>query len=83
MPRVPFVRAYEDEDLIAEVRRIAARLPEGPITERQVADRTEVSVHRMLRRFGSWREVLVRAGLGDRHSADRCRRRCGRSGHGC
>ena len=23
MPRVPFVRAYDDEDLLAEVRRVA------------------------------------------------------------
>ena len=68
MPRVPFVPAYDDEDLLAELRRVAAVLPEGPITERQLADRTGVSVHTMLRRFGSWHEVLVRAGLGDRYS---------------
>ena len=68
MPQVPFVRDYDDEDLLAEVRRVAAALPDGPITQAQVAERSTASIMTMLRRFGTWREVLTRAGLAERYS---------------
>jgi hypothetical protein len=66
MPLVPFVSPYDDEDLLAEVRRVAASLPDGPIIQAQVAERSTASIMTMLLRFGSWREVLTRAGLAER-----------------
>jgi hypothetical protein len=63
---IDFLTDYTDEALLGELRRIAALLSDGePLTKTayerhapRVADST------IQRRFGGWREALVRAGLG-------------------
>ena len=65
--RVPRPRIYSDEELLDEVRRVAT-LVSGPVTERHFTDlSTMASIPTLLRHFGHWRDVLARAGLGERY----------------
>ena len=65
--RVPRPRIYSDEELLDEVRRVAT-LVSGPVTERHFTDlSTMAPIPTLLRHFGHWRDVLARAGLGERY----------------
>lgn len=59
--------AYDDASLIAELQRVAALIPSGPITAAayDAVARTDASTIR--RRLGGWQQALERAGLGDRY----------------
>lgn len=60
--------SYDEDSLVAELRRVASLLPEGPLT-RSAFDRVaRVDSSTVLRRLGDWREALTRAGLADRYS---------------
>lgn len=62
---ITFLDSYTDEALLAELRRVAALLPSGPLTRavfKQFSKR--VSVSTLQRRFGGWRQALEAAGEG-------------------
>lgn len=63
--------SYDDASLLDEVRRVAVLLPDGPITRDAFSQHGRVSVDTLLRRFGGWRQTLVRAGLPDRYGGKR------------
>lgn len=73
-----FLTEYTDEALLEELRRVSAALGEQPLT--QVAfTRASRKVHAqtLIRRFGTWKETLVRAGLDHRflsrvHTEEAC-----------
>lgn len=65
---MPFSQQYGDEELLDELRRVAEIEPAQFLTQRVFAHHsTMVSTVTMLRRFGSWRDALKRAGLADRY----------------
>ncbi len=58
---------YDDDAIIAEVRRVSALIP-GPAMSRRAFDRlSKVSTDTCNRRFGSWQQTLAAAGLSDRY----------------
>ena len=63
---IDFLMNYGDSSLLDELRRIAARLPEGqPLTKSAFKQhQPKVAESTVCRRFGGWREALERAGLG-------------------
>ncbi len=69
MPRfeIDFLTEYTDEALLDELRRVSVVLESDPLT--QVAfTKTSRKVHAqtLIRRFGSWKETLAKAGLDHR-----------------
>lgn len=58
---------YDDDALVAEIRRAAAILPAGPVTRKAFDQLSRVSSSNLVRRLGGWRQALERAGLGDRY----------------
>lgn len=65
---MPFAEQHRDEALLIELRRVAELEPSIPLTQRMFARHSQmVSTITLLRRFGTWREVLSRAGLADRY----------------
>jgi hypothetical protein len=64
---MPSERRYHDERLLEEIRRVAALIPDGPVTKAPVEELSEATTDTMTRRFGSWREALTAAGLGHRY----------------
>jgi predicted transcriptional regulator len=59
---------YSDDEILGEIRRVAALTPE-PILSRAIFDNhAKVSSRAVRRRFGSWQAALERAGLPDRYS---------------
>lgn len=59
--------SYDDEALVAEIRRAVELLPAGPVT-RSAFDRVSgVSSSTLVRRLGGWQQALDRAGLGERY----------------
>ena len=72
MPRfeIDFLTEYTDAVLLDELRRVSAVLGDRPLT--QVAfTRTSGRVHArtLIRKFGTWKETLARAGLEHRYFA--------------
>ena len=63
---IDFLPEYTDEALLGELRRIAALLPAGePLTKTALRQHSpKVSESTLRRRFGGWKEALVKAGLG-------------------
>lgn len=61
-------QVYSDADLIAELRRAAALMPEGALTTKRFRTVSDLATTTFLRRFGSWRQALHAAGLADRYS---------------
>jgi hypothetical protein len=59
---------YSDAQLVAELRRIAALLTDGPLTTMHFGAQGSISTPTLQRRFGSWRQALEAAGLADRYS---------------
>lgn len=60
--------SYDDPSLVAEVQRVAALVPEAALTRNAFGRHARVHSSTIVRRFGSWRQALVRAGLGSRYS---------------
>lgn len=58
--------SYDDESILAELRRVAALLPPGPISRGAFNERARMSEATLRQRFGSWRAALEAAGLGER-----------------
>lgn len=58
---------YDDDSVLSEVRRVAALLPEGPLTRPAFDAEALVKSTTLIRRFGGWRQTLDRAGLGERY----------------
>jgi hypothetical protein len=63
---IDFLPEYTDEVLLAELGRVAALLPAGkPLTKATLRQHSsKVSESTLRRRFGGWKEALVKAGLG-------------------
>jgi hypothetical protein len=60
---------YDDRSIIAELQRVAALVaPDLKMTRARFNELAKVSSSAVCRRFGSWREALVKAGLSDRYS---------------
>ena len=56
-------RNISDEELVADVRRVAAKLGRDTLTAKEYAAHGKYSRGTMLRRFGPWRNVLERCSL--------------------
>ncbi|MBI3432076.1 MAG: hypothetical protein HY018_07705 [Hydrogenophilales bacterium] len=73
---------YSNEALIAELKRVAALVPSGPITRLVFDKHSRASASTVMKRFGGWRQALEAAGLGARYSgqhvSDRMRSQPGR-----
>jgi hypothetical protein len=58
---------YDDDALVAEIRRGVEALPAGPITRRAFDQVSRVASSTLIGRLGGWRQALERAGVGDRY----------------
>ena len=63
--------SYDDESILCEIGRVAALLPDGPITRNAFDAESRVASSTVIRRFGGWQEALGRAGLGDLYGGKR------------
>ena len=62
---IAFLDSYTDEALLAELRRVAALIPSGPLTRAVFKKFSKrVSVSTLQKRFGGWRQALEAAGQG-------------------
>jgi 5-methylcytosine-specific restriction endonuclease McrA len=70
MPKFEFNRliSYDDDSLIAEMRRVAALIEKPYISQSDFDKFSKVSSSTIYQRFGSWQQALVRTGLGDKYS---------------
>jgi hypothetical protein len=59
---------YDDAEVLAELRRVAAIAPEGPLSRRIFEQHSRVSAKTVRRRFGSWEAALQHAQLQGRYS---------------
>jgi hypothetical protein len=75
--RVRFLDRYTDDQLLAELRRVAA-VVDGVLTRAVFDELSEASSATVRRRFGSWRDGLVAAGLEYRSAHRRVTPRMGR-----
>lgn len=66
--------SYDDESLIAEVRRVAALVPHEKMTEAAFNEHGRVHSSTLRKRFGAWKEILIAAGLAQRHDGRTARR---------
>ena len=58
--------SYDDEALLAELRRVAALVPTPKITRDQFTALAKVHSSTLDKRFGGWKNTLEKAGLGQR-----------------
>lgn len=63
--------SYDDASVIAEIQRVAATMPNGPITKRAFDAVARVSSSTVVARFGGWENALVCAGLEGRYGGRR------------
>ncbi len=61
-------RKRTDEELLAEVRRVAGIVDKRTLTTLDFKNHSKLSVHRLAQRFGGWENLLRRAGLEHRLS---------------
>ena len=59
---------YEDASVLVEMRRVAALVVSPVLSQREFRRHAKVSPSYVRRRFGSWRQALEKAGIGDRYS---------------
>jgi len=59
---------YSEEAILDEIRRVAAVVPDGPLTTTIFEKHSRVGRNTVARRFGSWGKALVTAGLSERWS---------------
>ncbi len=62
---------YTDSAILAELRRVADIARNEPFTTRRFQRDSRVSFSTVKKRFGSWRNALIEAGLGDRWTGSR------------
>jgi len=62
-PEIDFLVQYDDESILAELRRIAAVGHSHTVTKADIKRAGRVSHSAVVRRFGSLRHALDRAGL--------------------
>ena len=53
----------KDEELIADLRRVASELKKDSVTHFEIDEKGKYSTNTYIRRFGSWLKALERAGL--------------------
>lgn len=58
---------YTDEEILAEIRRVAALVPGARLTQSDFERHAKVSRTTVRRRFGCWKSALVAAGLAARY----------------
>jgi hypothetical protein len=58
--------SYDDESLLAEVRRVSAIVPDRTLTTSAFAEHAKVHISTLYNRFGSWKSALEAAGVADR-----------------
>lgn len=65
MTRLPidFLEAYDDESLLAELRRLSKLSPDASVSKRQIESSGRISYSTVVKRFGSLRKALELAGL--------------------
>jgi hypothetical protein len=59
---------YTDDEIVAEIRRVASAVPGERITGEEFSRRSRVSKSTLRRHFGGWKQALAAAGLAHRHS---------------
>lgn len=59
---------YTDDEMLAELRRVATLIPDTVITRAAFAKHSRVSYSAVIRRFGSWQHALIKADLMHRYS---------------
>jgi hypothetical protein len=59
----PYHRNIADEELLADVRRVAAHLGKQSVTKKEFDEHSKYSASTLARRFGSWFNTLEKAGL--------------------
>ena len=69
--------SYDDESLIAEIQRVAALVPDGPLTAAVYDEHARADASTIRRRLGGWQQALDRAGLGHRYAGTIVSERCG------
>lgn len=57
---------YDDQSLIAELRRVATIIPHGKLKRSEFDRLSKVHSSTLHHRFGTWRKALIAAGLGER-----------------
>ena len=65
---LPRLLEYTEPEMLAELRRVAALVPDGPLTRDAFDRHGKVASTTLLRRFGGWRAALSAAGLQHRYS---------------
>ncbi|OGO55692.1 MAG: hypothetical protein A2Z32_01860 [Chloroflexi bacterium RBG_16_69_14] len=63
--------SYGQEDVLGELRRVAALVPGPSLTAKDFERHSKVSRTKVNRMFGGWHEALIAAGLGERYSGRR------------
>lgn len=63
--------SYDDENIVAEIRRVVALLSPGAITRKAFDGVSRVASSTVVRRYGGWKQALEFAGVGDRYSGRR------------
>lgn len=59
---------YDDDEIIAEIQRVGALVPDGTFSRTLFEEHSRVSSKTVRRRFGTWEAALNQAGIGDRYS---------------
>ena len=62
-PEIDFLIEYDDESLLAELRRIAETIGSATVTKAELQNIGRVSHSAVVRRFGTLRKALALAGL--------------------